>query len=301
MAKARNILKRAKAVKTIRSVTKTMEMVSTARFKRMYNRALAARPYTQRLCDLVAELIARGGPGQLKHPLLSPATGPRCDVLLVLTGNRGLCGSYNHAVIKVATERMKGIAQEAYQVCLRVVGRKGIQYFRHGGRPMDKEYTDFEPKTAVTGPDYQKVSDLADSLMTDFLAGKVSGLEVAYTQLISAGRYMPVIAQVLPITQWTAPAGPSPRPGPTTPPFEMMPSAPEILDKLLPMTVRLRLYQCFLDAAVTEQISRMTAMRAATESADDMIHSLTLRYNHLRQAQITTELAEIIGGRAGIE
>jgi F-type H+-transporting ATPase subunit gamma len=300
MAKARKILRRKKAVKNIRAVTKTMEMVSTARFKKMYNRAVAARPYTERLCDLVGDLIACSGPEGLRHPLLTPPPGPKCDVLLVLTGNRGLCGSYNHAVLRMATERMSQVTPEGYKVCLRVVGKKGIQFFRHAGHRIEKEYTQLETKSGGVGPDYDLVSALSNELMSDFLAGKISGLEVAYTQLISAGRYAPVIAQVLPLTQLAG----TPKAMPTTgapAPFDLMPSAKEILDRLLPTTVRLQMYQCFLDAAVTEQIARMSAMRAATEAADEMIHNLTVLYNRLRQSQITTELAEIIGGRAGIE
>ncbi len=129
--------------------------------------------------------------------------------------------------------------------------------------------------------------------MTDFVAGRIGGLEVAYMQYLSSGRQSAVIAQVLPLTYATPPAT---TPGLAPVPYEFVPSPREILDRLLPATVRLRLYQCFLDAAVTEQMARIQAMRAATDNADDMLHNLTVRYNRDRQAQITTELAEILGG-----
>lgn len=296
MAKARTILRRTKAVKSIRSVTKTMEMISTARFKRMHKRAAAARPYTDLLCSMVSDLLSSGS-AHLDHPLLKPVEQKHSDVLLVLTSNRGLCGSYNYAMQSIACDRMEQVRAAGYQVQLRVVGKRGVGLMKSSGYAVDKAYTDFE--AGAGGVDYARVAAMADELMADFLAGRISGVEVAYTQLVSAGRFKPSIAQILPLAELAPKTDLEHPKSPME--FELMPSAGEILNKLLPATVRLRLFQCFLDASVTEQISRMTAMRSATEAADERIHSLTVFYNRLRQSQITTELSEIIGGRAGVE
>jgi F-type H+-transporting ATPase subunit gamma len=215
-------------------------------------------------------------------------------VLLVLTSDRGLCGPYNSAVLKVAQDRLNQVLRAGYDVKLRLVGRRGVQQLRHRGVAIDTEYRPFEGV-----PEYEPVAALADSLMKEFLAAKISGLEVAYTQFISSGRRRPVIAQILPLSGL-----PKPQRLPTLgqgASYEVVPPEAGILDPLLPMVVRMRLWQCFLDAAVSEQFERIAAMRAATDNADKMIHSLTVRYNRMRQAQITTELAEIVGGRAGLE
>jgi len=295
MAKARKILKRLRAVRNIRKVTRTMEMVASSRFRKAFDRAVAMRPYTDRLTDLVADVLATGVPPEYGHPLLKNVDEVKRDVLLVLTSNRGLCGAYNMSVLQVAGSRMKQIAEGGYEVMLQAVGKRGIQYFRFRGFPLHREHTHFDGL-----PDYHTVGLLAEELMQLFLAGLIGGVEVAYMQFISASRQKPAIAQILPLSNLEPPPSPIPRWG-ERPSYEFMPSGEEVLRNLLPATVRLRVYQCFLDAAVSEQVARIAAMRAATENADEMIRNLTVRYNRLRQTQITTELAEILGGRAGLE
>ena len=294
MARARKILKRAKAAKAIRTVTKTMEMVASARFKRVHEKEVSARPYTTRIGELVGELVAQVGE-DLRHPLLEEREGPRRDVLLVLTSNRGLCGGFNSSVLRVALERGRQLLRSQYEVLLQVSGKRGLQHFRFHKTHLDKEYTQFEDV-----PDYAKVAQVADTLMEDFLSGRVSGLEVAYMQFLSVARQKPVIATILPLSNLHPPqAIAAGRTGRTA--YEFIPSKDVLLGRLLPTTARLRLYQCFLDSAASEQVMRIAAMRSATDNADDMIHTLTVRYNRLRQGQITTELAEIMGGRMGLE
>jgi F-type H+-transporting ATPase subunit gamma len=293
MAKARKILKRVKAVKNIRTVTRTMEMVASARFKKAHDGAIATRPYTDHFTDLVGDLLARCKEMHLSHPLLEEPPSVTCDVLMVLTSNAGLCGPYNSSVLSTAMERLKQLQAAGYDVKLHMVGKRGVQYFQYRKIPVDKAYLDFK-----RAPGYQQVAAIADAMMEDFQAARIGGLEVAYTQYLRSGQQDPAVAQILPLSQ--TPPPPS-SPGARVVEYEFLPSPAELLDRLLPATVRLRLYQCFLDAAVTEQVSRIRAMRAATENADDMIHDLTVLYNRTRQAQITTELAEIMGGAAGVE
>ncbi|HAU37023.1 MAG TPA: ATP synthase F1 subunit gamma [Phycisphaerales bacterium] len=295
MAKARKILKRTKAIKNIRTITRTMEMISSARFKQTHDLVVGIRPYARRLSEMVGDLVARCQPGQLDHPLLRTVPGARRDVLLVLTANRGLCAAYNSSVLKIALERREQILEGEDDVRLWVSGKRGISRLKHRGMEMDRTFTQFE-----NAPSFRAVAAVADELMTEFLAGRISGLEVAYMQYVSAGRQAPAVAKVLPLSFMEAPAPTPGAPGALTP-YEFLPEAGEVLGRLLPATVRIKLFQCFVDAAVSEQVMRVAAMRAATDSADEMVQTLTVRYNRMRQAQITTELAEIMGGRAAIK
>lgn len=297
MAKARKVLKRVKAVKSIRTVTKTMEMVATARFRRTHQRVSATKPYVEKLSSTVSELVSRGVAEGADHPLLKTPTTLKRDVLLVLTSNRGLAGAYNSSVLRLAMERLRQLKADGNDVHVQAVGRRGIQFMKFRRQPTEKTYTTFDRL-----PTYEQVKDVADGLMARFIAGEISGLEVAYMQFVSSGKQRPAIAKVMPLTDLvtTPEAGELPK-GAPAPAFELLPSAEGILTRLLPLAVRMKLFQCFLDAAVSEQIMRIAAMRAATDSADDMIHRLTVMYNRTRQGQITTELAEIMGGSAGLE
>lgn len=268
-------------------------MVASTRFRRAHVRAVAARPYTDRLSALVGDVVARCGPDELRHPLLVDQEHVRRQVLLVLTSNTGMCGAYNDAILSTAVARYNQLVQEGYQVLLRVAGRRGQQVFRFRKLPVDRAMESFGHR-----PEFAAAAEVAEELMTDFAAGRISGLEVAYTQYLPSARQSAGVAQMLPLSH----LAPPPATGGVIPmPYEFVPSPQTILDTLLPATVRLRLYQCFLDAAVTEQLSRARAMRAATENADEMLHDLTIAYNRRRQAQITTELAEILGGSVGVE
>jgi len=294
MAKARELLKRAKTIKSIRSVTRAMELVASTRFHRAHEWAASARPYTDRLFEMVGDLVARSRPGELDHPLLRQDSKTRRDVLMILGSGRGLCGPYNMKVMQVGLERLGQLLAGDYAVELHVSGAAAIEYLRYRGIAIDREYREFGYLPAF-GP----IGRLGDSIMRRFLDGQISGLEVAYTQYLPGGQPRCVIAQLLPLHH----AAPEPdrwalgEPAP----YEFLPDRGQILQRLLPATVRLRLYQCFLDAGLTEQLSRIQAMRSARENADEMIRDLTVRYNRTRQAQVTTELAEIMGGSVSME
>jgi F-type H+-transporting ATPase subunit gamma len=293
MAKARAILKRVKAVKAIRTVTKTMEMVATARYRKNHQRVTAIKPYVDRLAETVRHLVS-GGSVDVEHPLLRTDSSAKREVLLVITSNRGLAGSYNSGVLRMATQRLRQLTDEGFEVPLHVVGKRGIQYMRFRRRAVEAAYTQFD-----NVPPYELVREIADGFLARFVAGEISGVEVAYTQFISSGKQSPVIAPVLPLSDIAAAPGSAvPAGAGRQPAYELIPSAKELFDRLLPLTVRMKIFQCFLDAAVSEQMMRITAMRSATDSADEMIHDLTVQYNRSRQAQITTELAEIMGGSA---
>lgn len=294
MAKMRNILKRVRAVRSIRTVTHAMQIVASARFKVAYDRIQAFTPFGGELGAMVGDVMLRSAAQKLDHPLLHAPEGLRRDVLLVITSSRGLCSSYNAAVLRVAIDRLGQLRKAGYEVLLQVVGSRGVRYLEFRGLAVDRIYEDVGDV-----PEYATTTVLADRMMADFLGRAIGGLEVAYMQFVSSGRQRPAVAQLLPVADLPAERG-EVDPG-LLMPYDFLPEPEGILRRMLPATVRRRLYQCFLDASAAEQFMRRLAMRAATDNADDMIHELRIRANRQRQAQITTELTEIMGGRAGLE
>ncbi len=292
MAKAKTFDKRRKSIKNIRKITRTMELISTARFKRAMDRAIAATDYTKRITKLVGNLIRRGV--EISHPLLASRPEPKQAILLVLTANRGLCAGYNSSVQRLAIARLKELQNEMHEVRLEVSGKRGAGYFHFRGIKPDQRFTHFEDK-----PAFHEVDVLARRYLEDFQAGTLDRLDVAYTKFESASRQFAVIETLLPIAQLESSAEEESRLAETE--YEFLPSAESILDEVVPASFKAKLFKCFLDAAVSEQIARMTAMKAATENADSMISTLSMAYNRARQGQITSELLEIIGGAEALE
>lgn len=297
MKNIRHILTRRNAVGKIRSVTKAMEMVSAMRFAQAHERVTAMRLYVDRLAELAGDVVIRGGHGDLLHPLLADGAAEAPHVLVVITSNRGLCGAYNSAVLKVAVDRVAQFRQAEQDVRLGVCGRKGAAFLRFRGYEVRQVGPADADWSRHLDADLPELTDMADSQIDAFTTERISGLEIAYMQFVSGGLQKPVIAQVLPLGQLPsrvrmhAPTTAEPAP------YEFVPSAEDILHRLLPMAVRMRVRQCFLDAALCEHVWRRNAMRSATNSADDMIRDLTLTYHRSRQSQITAELAEIAGGQ----
>lgn len=292
MAKARRILGRAQSIRKIRTVTKTMEMVSTARYRQVHKHVSDLRPYTDRATDMVADLIARANrqdePG-IDDPLVTGRPELKRDAMVVITSDRGLCGGHNAAVMRLAEQRLDQLQREGYDIRLHVVGKKGIAAAREAGLKPVEENAGFGDD-----PDFYAVAEYAEGFIDALRDGQIGGLEVAYTQYLSASSRKPAIAQLLPLNTLTPPHRAFAPEHPE--PFEFLPSREAILAQLLPAMVRLRLYQCFADAAVCEQLARMASMRSATDNADDMIRNMMLKYNRTRQGNITNELAEIVGG-----
>lgn len=303
MAKARAIVKRRRSVQNIRKITRTMELIATARFKKAMDRATQASAYTRKIAELVAEL----GQASLdvSHPLLEARPEVKKVALLVLTSNRGLAGGYNANVIRMATKHYFELTGAGVGVHTEVSGKRGISYCRFRGLKVDAVHTNFEDK-----PEFDQVEPIADNLIRMYLAGEIDRVDVAYTEFISAARQTATIATILPMTKADLAAAGAKGPagqGDGEPAsgrkqiYEFLPDAEDILREIVPMAFKIRLFKCFLDAAVSEQIARMTAMRGATQNADDMIKTLTRLYNRARQSQITRELADIIGGAAALE
>lgn len=308
MAKARAIVKRRQSVQNIRKITRAMELIATARFKKALDRETEADAYTRKIAELVADLGQTSG--EVTHPLLVRRDPVQKALLLVLTSNRGLAGGYNGNVLRVATRTYQDARAEGVPVTLEVAGKRGIGYFRFRGVKADVTYTQFDDR-----PQFDEVEVLAERYIGMFVRGEIDRLDVAYTRFLSASRQEAVAVTLLPMTAaQVGEAGPpvghaqatdgqatgAPGAAERTP-YEFLPDARSILEEIVPVSFKVRLFKCFLDAAVSEQIARMVAMRGATENADEMVKNLTRLYNRARQAQITRELAEIIGGAAALE
>jgi F-type H+-transporting ATPase subunit gamma len=286
MANRRVLVKRRQAARNIRKITRTMQLIATARFQAAHTRATAGKPYTEKLTQLM-ENLARAA-GGLEHPLMAHNREAGRGALIVLTSDRGMCGGYNTNVLRAANEHLAA-ADDPVDVSM--VGKKGVAFFRFLGNELAEAISDLGD-----APRFDQVEPLANRLMQRFAAGELATVDVAYTKFVSTARQRPVVERILPLSPETGDeetaAGLE---------YEFSPAPQELLEELLPASVRVRIYQCFTDAAVSEQIARMVAMKAATDAAQDMIKRLTTQYNRARQTQITMELLDIVGGANALE
>ncbi len=292
MAKARIIVKRRKAVRNIRKITQTMQLIATARYQKALQRALASKPYTAgitRMLQTLADVTT------VAHPLLQPNEGATRSVLLTITSNRGLAGAYNAAVLRAALEKRRALVAAGLAPVLDVVGKKGINYFKFLGFELGQRVTDIEDHIP-----FARVAELAERYMRMYAAGELARVDVAFTRFVSMAVQRPTVVQLLPIAPPEQPAGAEPH-GARQVEFEFSPAPEQLLARLVPETVRIQLYQCFNDALLSEQVARMVAMKAATDAAGDMLKYLTREYNRARQTQITLELADIVGGANAVK
>jgi F-type H+-transporting ATPase subunit gamma len=293
MANKRALVKRRKAIRNIRKITRTMELIATSRFKRAFDRASEAQAFTEKIAELTADLSASAV--DVSHPLLAKRETIKKSVLLVLTSNRGLCGGYNGGILREMNGAYRQAKAEGIEVQLELSGKRAIAYCRFQQMPAMHTYTQFEDK-----PTYEEVETIANRYIADYIAGKIDRVQVAYMKFLNAAKQTAVVETLLPLSheQKSESKGPAGHAGPAAKKvdYEYIPSAGNILEELLPVSFKIRLFKCFLDAAVSEQIARRVAMKAATENASEIIKSLNLQYNRVRQAQITKEISEIIGG-----
>jgi F-type H+-transporting ATPase subunit gamma len=286
MAKGRELKGRIKSVENTRKITRTMEMVATSKMKRAQDRVIAARPYAQVLTDVIASLYSKELAERFAL-LRQPAQRKRAAVIL-LTSNRGLAGAFNANLIKEARSTIARLERDGLEVDLHVVGRKGLGYFRYVGRAVASSRTDISDR-----PTAENAAELVNDLMTAFASGKLDGVYVVYSQFKSALSAPPTTMQVLPVTP--------PETGAKTRDYILAPSAEAILSELLPSYVRNAVYRALVETVAAEQAARRTAMKNATDNASDMLNILRRTYNRARQATITQEIAEIVGGSAALQ
>ena len=285
-------------------ITKTMEMVSTSNFKKVGTRAANFRAYADGVKRLIENLAASFG-ADAESPLLKDAGASKApQIVLVITSNRGLCGSYNSNVINVARRYIEKIGKP--DVLIHVSGKKGIANFRMRKYDVARSFTNISYL-----PSWPDIETLAAEYLEMFVSGKIKGLAVVFMKYLSAGKHAPEILTLLPMAAEKNPefaaAGETTREKAVAPPREMKnaqylfsPRPEEMAKELLPLSFKVNLYRAFIDAGASEQAARMRAMKNATSAAEKMIKILTQLYNRARQTQITMELLDIIGGVQGL-
>jgi F-type H+-transporting ATPase subunit gamma len=278
MAKARALDRRRKSVRNIRKITRTMELIATARFKKAMDRSIAARDYTKQLAKIMENIAGVGG--EVAHPLLAARPTKRAAVL-VLTGNRGLCGGYNSNIVRQAVAILGQWKSEQVPAQVSVSGKRGISALRFRGVDIAERYSQFEDK-----PEFAAVAPIGRAYLDAFAAGQIDRLDVVYTRFHSIAKQEAVTETLLPLSPPQTGSG-GVKAKLASDEYDFYPSAASILEEILPASFLSRLFKCFLDAAVSEQVARMVAMKAATENAGGLIKSLSRQYNRARQSQIT--------------
>ena len=295
MAKPRELKRRIRSVQNTRKITKTMELVSTSKLKRAQDRVVGARPYAQSLAEVIGDLYSP----ELaeRFPLLrQPGKGgvKRAAVLLI-TSNRGLCGAFNANLIREARRRLDELESQGTQPELHLVGKKGISYFRFTKRNVASQRVDIGDK-----PTAAHATELVAGLMDRFAAGALDAVDIVFAKFNSAVSTPPTTLRILPV------APPEKRrsggqENTAAVNYILEPSAEEILEQLLPLYVQNQVYRALVETAAAEHGARRTAMKNATDAGQDMLTILQRTFNRARQAQITQELAEIVGGAEALQ
>jgi len=318
MAKARAIVKRRKAVRNIRKITRTMQMIATAKFQKSLKRVVSTKPYAMKISEIVRDVAQSAG--EIDHPVLRNVTTESATnkvAFVMLTSNRGLAGGYNGNVIRTSMNFIRKLESEGKTVEVYVVGKKGVSYLTFQKRAITQKVAISDP------PKFSEAETLADELMQQFSEAKVDAVYVGFMNFISTGNQKPEVMPLLPLgslkkrlddiaqqlsekeEQIKAGVMDDKRVGAeavSTPEiksdsiYDFSPAPKELLGELLPLAVKTVFFQTFLDAATSEHVARMIAMKAATDNASEMAQLLSLQYNRARQSQITTELSEIMGG-----
>lgn len=293
MATPRQIRARIRVAKNIEQITKAMKMVAAARLRRAQEAVGAARPYAEKMRDVLQSLGASGAGAGVQNPLLRTTDGePKAVGIFLVTGDRGLAGAYNSNGIRKALEIARPFRPE--QVKLVCVGKKGAAFFRRRGYEIVAENP--VPATGLTFAEAQNLSRAAREL---FENGQIDALHLVYTKFFSAMTQRPTSIQILPVEPpkaEEAAANPAARAS-----YEFEPNPEQILGSLLPRYVDTQIYQAVVESVASEHGARMTSMSSATDNAGKMISSLTLTLNRARQAAITKEIAEIVGGAEALK
>lgn len=286
MAQAREVKRRIRSVDNTGQITRTMEMVATSKLKKATDRVYAARPYGTALEEIVQSLF---NPALAeKFPLLRTPTETKRVAILLLTANRGLAGAFNVNIIRKARDLMSRLRSEGVETELHVSGKKGIAFFRFQGEAVAQSWTEVGDSPTPEG-----AGELVDRLRERFETGELDGVWVVGSEFRSALSTPPIARQLLPITPGEGGSSPES--------YILSPSGDEILGRLLPLYVRNAVYRALVENSAAEQGARRSAMKSATDNAKEMLENLLRQYNRARQAQITQEIAEIVGGAAAFE
>jgi len=292
MAKSKALKGRIRSVQNTRKITRTMELVATSKLKRAQDRVVAARPYAEALAGVIADLVtpelAERFP-LLRRPAPPAHGGPVRAAVLLVTSNRGLAGGFNANLIKEARRRIEALEAEGYQVELHSIGRKGAGFFKYLGRPLASQAQD-----PIEHPSVEAAAALVEGLLADYAAGTLAGVDLVCARFLSPISTPPATLRVLPVEAPGRKSG-----GAAS--YILRPGADEIVGQLLPLYVRNQVYRGLVETSAAEHGARRTAMKNATDNAGEILDVLRRTYNRQRQAQITQEIAEIVGGAAALQ
>jgi F-type H+-transporting ATPase subunit gamma len=298
-AQIRVLRRRIKSTQNIKKITRAMELIATSKIAKARARVQASRPYAEQITTVLSELAANSA---LDHPLLVEREDPKRAAVLVVTSDRGQAGGYNANVLKEAERLQSLLREQGKEPVLYVIGRKGVNYYRFRRRPVEASWTGFSEE-----PTYADAAEAARTLVAAFMAeqddeNSVDELHLVYTQFKNMVTQEPQARRMAPMEiEYTDPGEPGPTKGDAESHepralYTFEPDADNLFDALLPKYIGARLFAALLDSAASESANRQRAMKAATDNANELIRSLTLESNQARQAQITQEISEIVGG-----
>lgn len=281
----KEIRKKISAVKSTRQITKAMKMVAAAKFRRSQGRMFELRPYADKMYAVLADLSMSV---ETNHPLLQVRPRKKVEVL-VFTGDRGLCGAFNTNIMKAATKLIKELSNEGLEISVSTVGKKGTDLFRRRKANMRRSWTGLSGKIA-----YANAQDIASDLIESYTNEAFDELVIVYNQFKSAMVQKVTTSTLLPIADMRS--GDEAVHSADSSAVEFEPSEQAVFEKLLPKNIEIQIYRALLESQASEEAARMAAMENATRNAEDLISQLTLQYNKARQAAITKELIDIVGG-----
>ena len=292
MAKGQALKGRIRSVNNTRKITRTMELVSTSKLKRAQNRVTGARPYAEALREVIADLVTPELAEQfplLRRPAPPGQGGPARAAVILITSNRGLAGSFNANLIREAKIRIDSLEAAGYTVELYGIGKKGIGFFKYLGRRFAGERIDIGDK-----PTAAHAAEIVEPLIEAYSRGELASVDLIQARFVSALTTPPAAVRVLPVESPEARSG-------SVPDYILEPDAATLLEELLPLYVRNMIYRGLVETVAAEHGARRTAMKNATDNAGDLLEGLKRTYNRQRQAQITQEIAEIVGGAAALQ
>ena len=290
----RVLRRRIRSVQSTKKITRAMELIAASRIVKAQQRVAAARPYSEQITE-VMRTVAGAGAG-MKHPLLQERE-VKAVGYIVLAADRGLSGAYNANVLRRAERSMQAAQREGRQTAVVTSGRKALAYFRYRGYKIEESHTGYAEQ-----PTYEDARRLGQAVMSRYERGEIDQVELVYTQFLSLGTQRVQVTRLLPMEREqieSAGAGAGHGDGQGQGPqaqYEIEPDPDTILEELLPRYIEARIFAALLDAAASEQAARQRAMKAATDNAEELIDKLSVIANKLRQAAITTEIMEIVGG-----
>ena len=299
-AQLRELRSRIKATKSIGKITKAMELIATARITKARARVAASRPYADEITKVLSALA--GAATTLDHPMLVERPNPKRAAVLVVTSDKGQCGGYNSNVLRATEELLALLRSEGKEPEVYVTGNKGLNYYRFRGREVVNGWTGFSDQ-----PGYANAVAAGEALVESFMRGVdddhgnadgitgVDEIHIVYTEFVSMLTQRPTAKRVAPLEVEYS-EGEEEKPAGLLPSYEFEPSADKLLDAILPKYINTRLYAAFLESAASELAARRTAMKAASDNANELVGNLTREMNQARQAQITQEISEIVGG-----